>query len=100
MPNSFLLTPWVTIQSANATPIYQNESEWLDLEAFTDVCFYEQHNQVVGSPTLAIETSPSRDPDLFRVLSGATATLSTATPKNTWLVRYATAAEPLARFVR
>lgn len=99
MAQSFLLQDWNTVQLAASDSIVQAESDWLDLGPYTDLFGYTTTKQATAgvSATLHLETSPSRDNDLFQAMASIALT---PTSQFTTAVRYASASVPLARWVR
>lgn len=103
MPHAFLLQEWTTIQGAASDSVTQSEEDWLDLEEFADVTFYLVTKSVTGTtPTMHYETSPSKDNDLFGDLTGGSFTISSSmtVATGTLAVKFASSANPLARWVR
>jgi len=105
MSISYLLADWQTVQLATNDSLTQNESEWVDASQFCDVGIYILTNLVTPTvaATLHIETSPSRDSELFQPMTGASiplnATQALITPV---IVKYqlSTTTAPLSRWVR
>jgi hypothetical protein len=102
---SYLLQDWTTVQLAASDSLTQNESDWVDASQFCDVGIYVSTKQITAgvAATLHIETSPSRDSELFAPMTGGsitlTATQALITPV---IVKYqlSTTTAPLARWVR
>lgn len=103
MSISILLQDWTTVQLGASDSITQNEGDWADLAQFCDVGIYISTKQVTAgvSSTLHLETSPSRDNDLFAAMTGASVAIA-STEQRVILVKYqlSTTTAPLARFVR
>lgn len=69
----YVLQDWVTIGNAGTTPIIQNESDWLPFSSFQDIVFWvDVKNVSAGTVTIDLQTSPTKDEALFRVLSTCT----------------------------
>jgi hypothetical protein len=64
------LQNWVRLRGNATSTLVQSEAEWVDLGAFQGVMPYVQVSGFGGSPTIALETSPTRDNVLFRTLGG------------------------------
>jgi hypothetical protein len=98
---------WTTVRgdtggSPTVTQIIQGEDQWLDFSPFQDCVFFIDCREVTGStsPSLAIETSPSRDDALFAGLvpSFTLSASSGPSPKIAFLLPSTTV--PVARWVR
>lgn len=98
MAEAILLQNWTTIHLAGAGDVVQTDTDWLDLEAFTDIAGYVTTKEASGlRPELHLETAPARDNDLFQPM----VTISLVpTSQVTAIVRYESASVPLARWVR
>jgi hypothetical protein len=96
MTNAWLLQSWTRVAGPVGGSLTQSECGWLDLAEATDVEIVTSIKEITGNPELKYETSPSRDEDLF---SGMVP-LSMGVGRSVTVVRFATAAEPLARWVR
>lgn len=70
----YVLQDWVTIGNAGTTPIIQNESDWLPFSSFQDIAFWvDVRNVTLGTTvTIDLQTSPTKDDALFRVLTNCT----------------------------
>ncbi len=96
-----LMQDWITLQTSGANTVIQAEEQWLDMADFLDIVFYISTQQVSGTtPTLTFKTSPSKDDALFSTLSGAAQVLTASTNHAPITVKFASAAIPLARYVR
>jgi hypothetical protein len=99
--DSYLLQPWATISlNPSLSAFNQDADASLDLGPFSDGAFWIDASNVVaggGSPTLAIQTSPSLDEAYFTAISAplVLSSLSSSTPV---VIRPTTT--PLARYVR
>ncbi len=104
---TFVLQDWVLVQGSNANDLIQTERHWLDLSPFQDLIAWIDVRAATSpsSPTLFLETAPSKDELLFVSMNGSIAT-PTGYPMvsgNTPLVAQlalGTAATPLATFLR
>lgn len=98
MPQAVLLQDFISVAGKSSSDaVIQGEDQWVDLGGYADVYFFVDTKQTSGSPSLSLETSPTRDDALFA--SMATFSL-TGTGVTTSVVRYATATTPLRRWVR
>src|SRR5262245_45780103 len=99
MAKSFVLQDWTALQGKGSDTIVQTEDSWLDFADYTDVIFYITFKAFSGtSVRLHLQTSPSKDNDMFAGMTGGTLTVSVA---NRLVVAVRSgAAEPLARYVR
>jgi len=106
MSISYLLADWQTVQLAASDSLTQNESDWVDGSQFCDVGIYVSTKQVTAgvAATLHIETSPSRDNELFAPMTGASITLTATqgliSPPPIVKYQLSTTTAPLARWVR
>lgn len=99
--HTFILEDWLTVRGPGSDTITQDEGRWLDLEAFQDAVLYlECRNSTSGggAPTITFQTSPAKDESLFQ--SCATASLTASSTPQVVPVLLASAATPLARFLR
>ncbi len=103
MNPSCLLQNWTTVQLAASGSIVQSSSDWIDASAFSDVAIYTSTKQVTAAvgATIHIETSPSRDDELFRTMTDGSIAMN-PTENRMSFVKYqlSTTTEPLARWVR
>ncbi|MBI4701730.1 MAG: hypothetical protein HY744_11330 [Deltaproteobacteria bacterium] len=97
MPATYLLQDWKYVSGTAGDEIVQEESGWLDLGGLTDVTFYLTVKSYSGAPTIHYQTSPSKDNDLFASMDSVT---PGAAGRTVTIVRYSSASEPLARWVR
>ena len=95
--HSFILQDWITVRGGVAT-MSQAESGWLDLSDYQDAVFWLEAKEALGSPTLYIQTAPTKDESLF---SNIQSQLIAATGGlYTLKVLMATANLPISRWVR
>ena len=97
--HTFVLTDWITVKGSGNSVI-QSESEWLDLTPYEDVVVWIDCREASGTPTLAIQTSPTKDETFFGA-SGASlysATLTAATVVQKFTMTGTNV--PLARYLR
>jgi hypothetical protein len=63
---------WITAAGASTTPFVQEAKDWLGLASFSDVVFYLEIKQLVGTPapglTWNFQTAPTKDERLFQTL--------------------------------
>ena len=107
--DNFLLQDWITLRMAGTVPsITQSEPNWLSCEAFQDVVFFlEVQDIVVGGTATALqmnyETAPTKDETLFAPMATAIS-LNPASPPTRTIVTPILLAQnpdvPLARWVR
>ncbi|MBI4704207.1 MAG: hypothetical protein HY744_24115 [Deltaproteobacteria bacterium] len=95
MPQTILLQDWKYV--SGSSEIVQAETGWLDLADFTDFAAYLSVKDLSGAPTIYYETSPSKDNDLFATMASVA---PGAAGRTVSIVRYSSASEPLARWVR
>ena len=101
MANVTLMQDWITIQTSGASTVIQNEEQWLDMADFLDLSIQISTQNISGtSPVLSFKTSPSKDEALFQTMSSATFALTSSSNPAPVVVKYASAAVPLARYVR
>lgn len=92
-----VMQDWSTF-SITTAPLVQPEPLWLDLEAFSSVEFVVQTAEAgVAVQLLEFQTSPTADNDLFLTMTDLELAPNSVTRL---VVRYESAAIPLARFVR
>lgn len=97
--HTFILQDWTTIQGAASMTVTQHESEWLDLGPYQDVVFWVDVRNAAASPTLTLQTSPTKDDSFFQAIVTGFPIAGSATP--TVVSAFMTAAPvPLARYVR
>jgi hypothetical protein len=92
------LQGWVTIRGPDSGTIVQEEDEWLDLWDYDDVVIWCQITDQSNVDALVIQTSPVKDEQMFHTLA-TPLLVPTAGPRTT-TVAFASAATPLARYVR
>jgi hypothetical protein len=94
---SFLMQDWVDVSGSAASTVTQSEPFWLDLSGYRDVVAWLDVRESSNSPSVVLQTSPTKD-DLFFVTA---ATLTGAgMPLTTTTILQETASVPLARWVR
>jgi hypothetical protein len=93
---SFVLQDWTTIRGAVAT-VTQTEVGWLDLTPFQDVVFWVDVRESTNTPSLWLQTAPSKDEALFTAIVAAQ---PMATAVSVLSALMASATVPLGRFVR
>lgn len=104
----FVLQDWVSLKvsPATATPLIQNESDWLALSSFQDIAFWIDVRTVTvstGTLTLELQTAPTKDDILFTTITGCSiAALAAASPVNPPLkcLLASNPAVPLSTWVR
>lgn len=98
MAMRLVLQQWLTVSLPDGAQVTQSEVNWLDCERFRDVLAIITVANAVGFPTFSLETSPSKDEDLFMDL-GLGFDLA---PDTVWRSSnyFASATIPIARFVR
>jgi hypothetical protein len=102
---NYVFQDWITAAGASTTPFVQEAKDWLGLASFSDVVFYLEIKQLVGTPapglTWNFQTAPTKDERLFQTLKSygtsgippggvqvfpaITGTASAPTPLATWL---------------
>jgi hypothetical protein len=98
MSYSIILQKWITLQgAAGPAVITQPENSYADLFPYSDVTVFVEVSNVSNAPTIAYQTSPTRDEVLFTNLEPPRIALVGV---NTYIYRYATAALPIARYLR
>jgi hypothetical protein len=102
--HAIVLQDWITVSGIlNSTVVTQPEEQWLDLMANQDVGIYVEVSNFSGTtPTVTLQTSPTKDDSYFRAMTGAAFALSAGgqglqTPV---FVKFDSAAQPLTRYVR
>ena len=97
----YVLQDWVTIGSASATAIIQNESDWLPFSSFQDIVFWvDVRNVTGGSATLALWTAPTKDEALFSPLTNCSVSTAAATIAVVKNILSTNPGVPLATWVR
>jgi hypothetical protein len=93
------LQDWITLSAAQIVhSLPQSVHEYLDICQHEDLVFYLNVTNVVGTPTLSYETSPTREETTFLPMLAPIALA--AGPVRVDRAAFATAAVPPARFVR
>jgi hypothetical protein len=98
--HAFILQDWTTIRGGSSvTTITQGESGWLDLTPYQDLYFWLDVREASGTPSIAFQTSPTKDDSLFTAIVAATTMTSSGSPA---IVKapLSSATIPVARFVR
>lgn len=97
--HTFILQDWTTIRGAAGATITQHESEWLDLSMYQDAVFWVDVREATASPTLTLQTAPTKDESFFQPIVAGFTVAGSATP--TVVSAFMTAASvPLARYLR
>ncbi len=98
--HAFMLQDWTTIRGS-VTTVTQGEDGWLDLTAYQDLVFWVDCREQSGSsaPTIAFQTSPTKDESLFTSIVTATTLAASATPTVVKAL-LASATVPIARYLR
>ena len=67
------------MKGINATPIVQNEADWMGFSSFSDIVFWldVRETTTAGNITLSLETAPAKDDVLFQTLTGASQAYAT-----------------------
>jgi hypothetical protein len=100
MAASFLLQDWNTVRGNFTTvTVTQQESDYADLAPFQDVVVFIEVADVAGTPTIQIQTSPTKDDVLFQSMD-ATASFNPSVGVATKVLRYSSVTVPLARYLR
>jgi hypothetical protein len=100
--HAFQLCDWTTIRGISATPgqvVNQGDDQWLDLAPYQDCAFWVDCRGQSNAPTLAIQTSPTRDELYFKSMVTAI-TLAVGNGPTAYAALLDSALVPLARFVR
>jgi hypothetical protein len=97
--HTFVLSDWITVKG-NANSVIQSESDWLDLTPYEDVVFWIDCREASGTPTLALQTSPTKDETFFGATGASlySATLASGTVVSKVTMKDATV--PIARYLR
>ncbi len=97
---SFILQDWAGFAgSSAATNLTQDDGAWLDLASFQDATIYLEVTEVsTPPPTIAFQTSPTREDGLFQTL--ASITMSTGSQPNVLRGLMLGSSVPLARYLR
>src|SRR5439155_20885248 len=70
--HSHLLEQWTTAKgSAAGTNLTQQEGDYADLGPYQDVVVFLEVSDVSGTPNLRYETSPTKDDNLFQLMTAA-----------------------------
>jgi hypothetical protein len=96
--HAFILQEWTTIRGG-VTTVTQGEDGWLDLTPYQDLVFWVDVREATGTPSITLQTSPTKDESLFTAVVAATTISASATP----VVIKATlsgATVPVARYLR
>jgi hypothetical protein len=98
--HAFILQEWTTIRGS-VTTVTQGEDGWLDLTAYQDLVFWLDCRESSGSttPTIAFQTSPTKDESLFTNITAAVTMTAASTPQVAKAL-LASATVPVARYVR
>ena len=98
--HTFILQDWTALAGPSSTtaPVTQEDGFWLDLAPFQDVVIYLDVREASGSPTIAFETSPSKDNTLFQAVASTTLAASSSPTVLRALMLGSTV--PLARYLR
>jgi hypothetical protein len=103
--HAYTLQDWTTIRgSSSALTITQEEGGWLDLSPYQDVVFWVDGRSSTNTPTLTLQTSPSKDDALFMPLAAGVsmpvAGMSSPQVVSALMLAAASPNVPLARWVR
>ena len=96
-----IFQPNITHRGASNTNLVQEEPLWHDAGDAQDVLITYQIFNVTSTPTLSIQTSPTKDDSLFKTMDNMS--LLTLTPGTVTLAKnllVSVPAVPLARWVR
>ena len=97
----YVLQDWVTINSPTTSPIIQSESDWLPFSSFQDIAFWvDVRNVTGGTVVIDLQTSPTKDDVLFKVLSTCTVSAGGAAITVVKNILSTNPAVPLATWVR
>jgi hypothetical protein len=94
---TFILQEIITVRGGTgAGTVTQPESGWVDLSELQDIVAWLDVREASGSPTIAIQTSPTKDDSLFATM------VSQAISVGMWQLKVllSSASVPLARYVR
>ncbi len=97
--HSFILQDWNAAMGPSNSVLTQDEIGWLDLAAFQDVVVYLDCRETSATPpTIAFETSPTRDDSLFQpIMSTSMSAAATPTVLRGLMLN---STIPLARYLR
>jgi hypothetical protein len=95
--HSFTLQDWITVRGGVNT-MGQPESGWLDLSDYQDAVFWVEAKEATGTPTIYIQTAPTKDEALFSSIQSQL--IAPAGGLYTLKVLMATATLPISRWVR
>jgi len=106
--HAFVLEDWLTIRGGTSAVITQEETHWLDLEAFQDVIIYLECREAspIGGTlaTIAFQTAPAKQETMFQPLVSQSISFGTpaggATALQVIPALLLSAANPLARYLR
>lgn len=89
---------WITLQGLNATDeVVQPQESYVDALRHPDVITYIQVRDYAGTARILIQTCPSLDEGLWSTMVSYT---PTSTGTQTDIIRFASASDPLSRYVR
>lgn len=99
--HTFILQDWTTIRGS-VTTVTQGEAGWLDLTPFQDLVFWIDCREESTSPTLTVQTSPTKDETLFTPMFSAITLSSNTTPviKPALMSAGTSTNPPVARYIR
>jgi hypothetical protein len=99
MAISVLLQPWITVRGISTTTfVYQSSAHYAEVPECKDVVCFMEVADISSTPcNFNYQTSPSLDDSMFQIMQG---TFQPVVGLNLTINRYATAAVPLARYVR
>jgi hypothetical protein len=99
MAHSILLQDWTTVRgSTTSTVVSQPVNGYADMTAFRNWVAYVDVSDASGSPSMALETSPTADNTFFISFDGTL--FSPSVGVTTKISRYAGSYLPVARFLR
>lgn len=98
----FVLQDWTTMSfPGGASPVIQNESDWLAFSSFQDIAFWVDVRSVTaGAVTIDLQTAPTKDDVLFKVITGCTVSAGGAAITVVKNILSTNPATPLATWVR
>jgi hypothetical protein len=65
--HSLALCEWTTIRGTSATtPVNQGEDQWLNVSEFLDLVIWVDCREAFSTPTLSIQTAPTKDDSYFK----------------------------------
>jgi len=99
MADAILAQDWTTIQGASGVLVTQPERDYVDLGPYQDAVAYLEVSSFSGSFTFELQTSPTRDDNLFKQID-PTVSFTPGTGVTTKVMRYASVAVPLAKLFR